>query len=143
MLEKPAYSVDYTLTITLRPKCYIHEPERQYDDTYEYLKKKLTGLTQAFTLIAELTKSYNIHYHAVIKFPITSKNVLKNFYKQFRNDPLIGFIKIEQMINEHKWREYISKDLSHTLDAINRRSIIYDYYDWFDEEQRALYGITW
>lgn len=148
------FSVNYSFTLTLRPKCYIHEPERQYDDTYEYIRRKLSSLSQAFTIIAEVTKSYNVHYHGLISFyyndniklvnnNINQRDFIKEFHKCFRNDTFVGYIKIDQMRDENNWKAYLKKDLEHTMNAINRRPLIWDFFDWFDSEERAIYGITW
>lgn len=136
--------MDYSLTITLRPKCYTQEPEKQYDNTYEYVSRKIRSLTQTYTLIAEVTKAYNVHYHSILRIsPNQYKDNLKQIYACFRNDNLIGYIKCDQTINYNKWVEYLQKDIIHTMNALNRRPIIYDQYDIFDESQRASYGINW
>lgn len=142
-----SFSVDYSLTITLRPKCYTKEPEQQFDDTYEHVRRKLYSLTEHFTLVAEVTKSFNVHYHAILKFEIDnskpSVTYLKEIYKCFRNDDLVGFIKCEQTLGRVSWISYLKKDLFHTYNSINRRPIIYDDYDIFTETDRANYGVTW
>lgn len=139
------FSVDYAGTITLRPKLYTKEPEVQYDETYDYVRRKLSSLSTHFTLIAEVTKSYNIHYHIVIKFDLEDrkKDCMKEFHKCFRNDNLVGFVNIRQIDDMVKWTDYLKKDLCHTVNATNRRPVIWDMYDIFDSEERATFGVTW
>lgn len=137
------YSVDYSLTITLRPKCYIQEPEQQYDATYEYILRILRSLTEHLSLVAEVTKSFNIHYHSILQLPLGDGNCLKKIYKAFRNDPIVGFIKCDQTVDKATWIGYLKKDIIHTYNSINRRPIIYDHYDIFDVDDRADFGITW
>lgn len=138
------FSVDYAYTLTLRPKMYSKEPESQYDETYEYVRRKLSSLTQHYTLIAEITKSFNVHYHGVLKFELVPKMVCdKEFHRCFRNDTYIGYVNISQIKNDVTWKEYLKKDLVHTLNSLNRRPLIWDTYDWFDSEERAMFGITW
>lgn len=142
MLKK-SFSVDYAFTITLRPKCFAKEPEQQYDDTSEYIKRKLSSISQAFTLVAELTKNYNVHMHGIIKFPLPCKDCMKEFHKCFRNDTLVGFVNIRQIEDYQVWCKYIKKDLCHSLNGLNRRPIIYDYLDVFDSEERATFACQW
>lgn len=137
------YSVEYAFTLTLKPKIFAQEPEDQYDKSSAHASARLNTLSDQFTLIAELTKNYNIHYHGIIKFPLKKKDLMKEFYKCFRTDLIIGFVNIRQIDDKSKWIDYISKDLCRTKDAIIRRPIINDMLDVFDNEQRALYGVTW
>lgn len=138
------YSVNYALTVTLRPLMYKHEPEHQYDVTYDYVRRKLLSLTEHFTLICEMTKSYNVHYHAVLSLPLNdTSDCQKKIHKLFRNDPNVGFIYVKQVTDFDKWIEYIRKDIVKTCSVLNRRPIIHDWYDQFDLNERDKYGITW
>lgn len=138
-------TIDFFGTITLNPKMYRDEPEIQYDNTCLYVRDKLHQLTNDFTLVAELTKAYNIHYHLVIKFDITNKNIdyRKEFHKLFRNDRMIGFINLQPMANAPASQVYIKKDLDKTCNSIDRRPVICDTYNWFNLEERALYARYW
>lgn len=137
------YSVEYAYTLTLKPKAFAQEPEDQYDKTSAHASARLKTLSDQFTLIAELTKNYNIHYHGIIKFPLSKKNLMKEFYKCFRTDLIIGYVNIRQIDDKPKWLEYISKDLSKTKEVIGRRPLVYDSMDNYDVNDKALYGITW
>lgn len=137
------YSVEYAFTLTLKPKIFAQEPEDQYDKTSAHASARLKTLSDQFTLIAELTKNYNIHYHGIIKFPLSKKDLMKEFYKCFRTDLIIGFVNIRQIDDMPKWTEYISKDLDRTCKAINRRPLIYDNLCIFDAQIKARLGVTW
>lgn len=137
-------SVDYAFTLTLRPKLFSKEPEMQYEDTYQVVIKRFEMLATKYTIVAELTKAYNIHYHGIVQFNLSDrKDCQKEFYKAFRNDVLIGFVNIRQIDNMGKWTEYIRKDVYRTTNVIHRRSIIKDMYEIFDQEERAYCAISW
>lgn len=124
-------SVKYAFTITLQPKLYRYKPEEQYDKTYMHIAKVLKALNSRVTLVAELTRSANIHYHGVIQF-INFKpksNLTVSFHNAFRGDKYAGFIKIIPIDNESKWIEYISKDVTDTTETIIRPSIILNEFN--------------
>lgn len=137
-----AVSIDYAFTVTLQPKLFKQEPEHQYDLTYNHVRQMIGKISRKFTLVSELTKSYNIHYHGIISFTITPelKDCRKLFYKTFRNDIFVGFVNIKQIDNYPKWSEYISKDITQQTVSINRRPIIWDDYEIFSSDQRFNFG---
>lgn len=136
-----ARSVDYTFTITLQPKLYKQEPEQQYDLTYNHVRQTLVKIAREFTLVSELTKNYNIHFHGIINFTSVPKtDYRKLFYKVFRNDTLVGFVNIKQMTDYPGWKEYISKDIKTFTESVNRRPIIWDDYEVFSSDQRFNFG---
>lgn len=141
---KNGLSVHYAFTITLRPKLFLQEPEVQYDMVCEYVRKKLSSLCYSLTLIVEKTKAYNVHMHGICNFSLYKRDnfdCMKEFHKCFRSDTLVGFVNIRQIDDMVKWKEYIKKDISATCTALNRRPILTDDYDVFNEEERANYGI--
>lgn len=139
-----SFSVDYSFTITLRPKCFTHEPEIQYDDTNFHVRARLASISPHFTIVAEVTKAWNIHYHGIIKFVLKDKvDCAKRFHARFRNDNLVGFVNIKQITDYNGWCEYIVKDLQKTTESIGRRPIIRDDYGVTNPEQRAKYAVIW
>jgi len=143
-MSKDQFSVDYALTITLLPKIYKYEPEQQYDLTYDHILRKLKSLTNYFTLVAEVTKSINLHMHCIIKFPLIKGKLWdKEIKKLFRQDPFVGFTCMKQVEDFNGWVEYVRKDLDKSLQYLNRRPIIYDTYDVFDLKDRARLGVDW
>lgn len=129
---------DYAFTLTLNPRIYLDIPESQFDQTYTHVYEKLKSITNNFTLVAELTKSDNIHYHGVIDL-----NQRRKFNDKFRKDRYIGFKCIKPLGDATGWKNYITKDLKDTTSSINRRPIINDHYRWFSLEDKAKYGQEW
>jgi len=115
----------YFFTLTLQPKYYKYKPEEQYDMTYMSIFQTIWALGSNIAIIAELTKNYNIHYHGLIDSEGYS-NLVKYFRDAFRNHKYVGYISIEQVVNEPKCKEYIIKDLMHTKEQISRPPIIVD-----------------
>lgn len=139
-------SVNYAYTITLKPQLYKQTPDKQYDATAEYVRDRLFTISSQLTLVAELTKSVNVHFHGVINFKLD--NVCKKRYdlkfaNLFRNDPLIGFTNLRQIDNEIIWSNYISKSVEDTHLVLMRRPIIIDNFEIFNESQRANHALSW
>lgn len=125
-------SFEYAFTITLKPKLYDHPATAQYDLTFEPCFKLLLeiSLKNQFTLVAEQTKNYNIHYHGIIVMPTSGKPCMKKFHDSFRGSKLFGFVNIKQITEQNIWIEYISKELYETQSMVNRPPIIYDHWDY-------------
>lgn len=123
-------SVDYSFTLTLKPKLYKDVAEQQYDKTYREVILTLKTLSPHFTCVAELTKGMNIHYHGQIKFfnfkPRT--NLGKKFVDTFRASESIGFVSIKQITDSLGWKQYITKELEVTRDSIGRPAVLHDAY---------------
>jgi len=137
------YSFEYSFTITLRPRFYKKTAEEQYDDIIPHIIKIMDLLSNKYTLIAELTKCYNIHLHGSIKFRLTSKNLCKYFHDAFRNDTYVGFVNIRQTMDDSTWHDYISKDFTKTYNALSRRPILRDHLDKYDQDTRAEFALAW
>lgn len=135
-------SVRYSYTITLKPVLYKFKAEEQYDKTYCRIATEL-GSFSTFTLIAECTKGFNVHYHGTISFNECTKNCMKKFVDYFRGDKEIGYVNIKQITDEPGWIDYISKSIKDTCIALNRRPIIMDDFDYFTSDDYALYGTEW
>lgn len=144
MQQSGKQSVRYSFTVTLKPRMYIDPSETQFDLTFSELRTILKSMNAKFTLIAELTKmGHNIHYHGTITFPLTSKNVVKRFIDVFRKTKHYGFVSIKQIDNEQGWIDYISKEFIETVREVERRPIINDDFNYFDEKLKALYSHLW
>lgn len=141
----PYESVYYAFTITLRPKLYVHPPEEQYDMTYKHVTDILDSMSRTFVLIAEKTKSFNVHFHGCIKYWHRSKDHMKDFHDAFRNDKFVGFIKINQITDLEGWKVYLLKDLVGTKNALDRRPIIKCIENFFEKSEtlRAEYSMEW
>lgn len=143
-------TVRYSATITLKPRMYQYKAEQQYDMTYPDLIKHLScnGYSK-MTVISELTKNYNIHYHLTITFPFDGTlykgfpNWQKKFVDSFRKSPVFGFVNIKQIEDELGWISYIGKSFKDFTDSTGRRPIIKDDFDYFTEDDYANYGTEW
>lgn len=132
------YSVDYAFTITLKPKrMFQQEPEKQFDETMYHLVGLLESINSKYSMVIELTKSFNIHYHGVIKFPLHDNNgeydCMKTFYSLFRKDSKIGYVYLKQVTEMSIWIEYLCKDLYKTNQCVGRPIIIKDDYNLFKQ----------
>lgn len=129
-------SVPYSFTITLKPNLYKDTAEVQYDKTYYLLIKHIiTNFGNNFNLVAEITKSYNIHMHGTIIFTlIDSKkfvNVCKKFVDSFRNHKMFGYVCIKQITDSNGWRDYVIKSLEEFKSTLGRPPVLYDNCDVF------------
>lgn len=134
----------YSGTLTLRPKLYVHEPHKQYDLVTDHITKILNTLCFDYSLVSELTKTYNIHFHILSTFDLKShKYPLRDWHNAFRNDPYVGFTKIEQTLNDKVWIDYMKKDLIHSYNCSGRRPILKDDLNIFTTDDYADFGILW
>jgi len=125
-------SVKYAFTVTLLPKIYRYPAEKQYDLTYLHIMRILDGLSHAYTLIGELTRQSNLHYHGVIQYyNIKARdNLIKKWNDAFRGSQYVGHTMIKQMDNEKGWVDYIAKELPTTKEALNRPPILNDHFNY-------------
>jgi len=88
---------------------------------------KLSGMTSHYSLVAETTRNYNLHFHSILKFPfIKGKNYLKYINDEFRNDKMFGYICVKQVDNESGWMDYLRKGLTDFKCSVGRPPILYD-----------------
>lgn len=135
-------SQQYAFTITLSPKLFKHDATKQYDITHLELAQKLMNIAEEVTLIAELTKRYNIHYHGIITFDCQkSRNLTKYFHDQFRSELHYGFVDIKPITEYSIWLDYIKKELKETQDSISRRPLVCDQFNALPTGMFEIYGI--
>lgn len=128
---EPKESCKFAITITLLPRWYRDTATDQYDLSYLHVCKLVAGLTVKFTLIAELTNSFNVHYHGVVTMP-NYGNCRKRFVDAFRRSKLFGFVNIKAVDNEEGWFDYIRKSIEATKEDLGRPPIINDDFNIFD-----------
>lgn len=124
----------YAFTVTLSPKNYRNNAEVQYDDTWSHVLHKLRNICNNVSLVAELTKASNIHYHGLCNFTLTGKNLIKQFNDHFRCrcknrnvcKCITGFVNIKVCDNQPGWVEYMCKDVEETRQSISRPPVIFD-----------------
>lgn len=140
-------SFKYSFTVTLKPIMYKKVATDQYDATSQEVLTKLLGLSYMspdgkfdLTLVSELTKNYNIHYHGIIKMPLRNSKIhcMKRFTDEFRNSKQLGFVNIKQIDDEPGWIDYISKDLHSTKIHVGRPPVIFDGLESIKDEEFAF-----
>jgi len=143
MIENPRFykmSQNYALTITLNPRYRTIGSIEQFDQTGyrigEILASKFPHCK--LTLIAEFTKSYDIHYHGVISFDIShilkDENLCLIFRDTFRKDRMIGYVLLKPIDNQPVWNEYIRKDYIETKKYLGGKNpVIIDDYNIFGQ----------
>lgn len=144
------HSADYSFTITLKPRIFRLNAEDQYDECYKHVLLRLKQITTKCTLVAELTKNCNIHFHGICAFQrYATYNYIKRFHDHFRCrcknkftcKCMIGFVNIKLTMNYPGWVDYISKSLKETYDSLSRRPIIIDDYNIAPGGVFEMYGI--
>lgn len=126
--RKTAFSMNnlYFFTITLKPVMYHHDVDKQHDETINEILLNLTMLCNKscdYTIVCELTKAFNIHYHGIIDLTNSTK---RKFINIFRNSSKTGFVNISLINDLSKTVEYIAKSIPQTHIDVGRRPIIKD-----------------
>lgn len=139
----------YAFTVTLNPRMFRDNAEVQYDNVAEIANVKVSSIANKYTMVCELTKNCNIHFHGICDFQLGPVNLIKRFYDYFRCKCknryqckcTLGFVNIKVIEDENGWIEYIKKDLKTTYDSICRSPIIHDGLNVFETGLFELYGI--
>lgn len=123
------WSVDYAITLTLKPILYKHTCEEQFSIVATSIRNNFPNCK--FTLLAELTKQYNVHFHGIIKVDL-NKIVChpeKYLYDRIRQYKHLGFAVIKQITEYQIWIDYITKDYNITKQKANIDPFVKDDYD--------------
>lgn len=126
----------FYFTVTLKPIMYKMDVDRQYDETANELTVYLKSISEKLTIVAELTKSMNIHFHGIMETVHTKRQ----FINAFRNDKKFGFVQCTVMNNYEKCCEYIGKDIKETTEVVGRRAILIDNFSVFETGTHMLYA---
>lgn len=114
--QKTAWSQGYAITLTLKPSEYRHTPEEQYKRTFRQIFERFQSRKCKLTLVTELTKQYNVHYHGIVHVPMESisstRPALRIIYDILRTMSFCGKSQIDVITDEVGWERYISKDQS-------------------------------
>lgn len=117
----------YAFTITLSGLLRRKHSIEQYDVIAEHVHEILFRLAFKHTLVAELTKNADIHFHGLLEAPgmcLTQVSyVMKN---RLRRCKYIGFSCIKLCDDEDGWILYMRKSFDEFCKLVNRRPIIYD-----------------
>lgn len=127
---------DYFFTVTLQPRMYKEDIDKQFDKTKNELLVLLKILSDKITLVTELTKAFNVHYHGIIQL----NGSKRKFVNMFRGDKQFGFVNLSPIKSEQKVFEYISKDVRFTYDELERRPILRDDYKVFSMRQHLKFA---
>lgn len=119
--KKIPLSVDIALTVTLQPKMFKEVPPSQYRMSITELELMLLDITgRNYVIIPELTpKNGNVHYHIILKIPVTQlvqkKGPIYCIRNIFRNTKHFGYIDIKQCTDVQGWIQYMLKELDQTI----------------------------
>lgn len=129
------WSVDYAITLTLKPVIYRHAPEKQFSLVSENIRNNFPNCQ--FTIIAELTKQYNIHFHGFIKVDLNKINIHpeKYLFDRIRKYSALGFAVIKQVTEYNVWKDYILKDKKNTESILNLDPVVRDDYGLKDPQE--------
>lgn len=77
-------------------------------------------------MIAELTKTFNVHYHGFINFTISKKHpdmVFMNYLRQFKE---FGKSECVQVKNQEHVEDYVKKSYKDTKDKLECSPIVFN-----------------
>lgn len=125
--------VEFAITITLLPKMYKKPLEEQYDESISEIEK--LSLDESFTisLIAEITKQHNVHYHGKIQTNTKGRDrsFLSHIYNIFRNRTTTGFISVKEINDDIAWESYCVKNIEETHKHMDRPVVATDGLRYF------------
>lgn len=134
----------YAFTQTLNNRLFKSKTsEEQYDQTHLHLYEILVSLgCKNILLVAELTQSSDVHYHA--QFTLPGRNLDKVRYivnNRMRKCKFFGYRCIKLVTEEKIWLDYLLKDLKTTREMLSRQPIICDDCNLVGFNDFDLYGI--
>lgn len=133
---------DYAFTITLKPPLYRFNLREQIEKTKDKLLK-MTNYVAKLTLVAEVTKNLNVHYHGIVAFEKEdqyhgcSEQYCAAFKDVFRKSKDFGFICIKPIDNFPKWVAYILKDRKRTFALTRTHPLLCDGHELENMFERA------
>ena len=124
----------YELTITLNPKIYKYTALEQFKRTSKIVYKIFSlSCRYDVTVVAELTKQENIHYHCMVE--LKDRPEKSHLINVFRKHGLLGRYTLEPIKYEHNYIDYMKKDISQTFEVLGRCPIVVDDYGIFDYKE--------
>jgi len=134
------WSQQYACTLTLHPKVRKYTAEEQYEmfahQLVNVLQTKFPNIK--LTLVCELTKTYDIHFHGIISFDLSSlrknQNLARMFRDTFRGHPYIGFVLLKQITEDVVWNEYILKSTADFETDINKYPVLIDNHKIYHKD---------
>lgn len=153
--------VRHAITFTLSPLfCKRNtDPRDQWCTSLEYLDQfflKNTCITFKISLIPELTKNYNVHWHGLFTYKVKPEHINWFAYEynndisyylqyQFRTHKLLkqcfGFLLLKLEDGTEGWADYIRKDRENTLKLLKVNRLGYlDQWDLTKEQEEMEEG---
>lgn len=134
MITSANLSQKYAFTITLKPSMYKWSAREQFMRTYKQVKDVVKHLGPA-TIVAELTRNGNIHYHGVLQFfwKVDYKGLItQRFHEAMRNHcNLFGHHNITPVTDEDGWVGYLKKGQESFLQTVEIGAIVSDEFSYF------------
>lgn len=124
--------MEYEFTITLRPTMYKFNATKQFELSWRIIRDRLQDIEKV-SCVADLTKAHNIHYHCIIDLP--NRKAIDKLLNKFRGSQIIGSLHVSQLINNTKWKNYMSEKVKPTKDIITQSPVIRDYYGILGEKE--------
>lgn len=116
--EKRTYSIDYAVTVTLKPQ--LKRPARLMDSAnYPKLLKALEHCQK--TVIVELTKAGIPHYHCIAKVDMSKLKKYDNPVTHLRDSISkqgFGYIVLKPVSDYQGWVDYMQKEMHATSQTL-------------------------
>lgn len=118
MAEKQ-YTARMAFTLTLKPKVFSKKAKDQLSYALYDINESLRD--HKYTLVYELTKACNIHFHGIISFntaKMKGKNARMYWFDLWRKSDRIGFTDLKSETDEQGWEDYILKSVEETREML-------------------------
>lgn len=122
----------FAFTVTLKPKFRMVKGVSmlapwQYDMSYEHICDLLHSVNVTiYTVVAEITKAGDIHYHAVLNSEDDYKGLQYNLACVIKDSKIFGFFVLKEIKDMEGWITYMTKDLESTHKLLNRPAVVRD-----------------
>ncbi len=140
---KTTFTQEYACTVTLQPKCRCLNANAQYKAYTPMLEQQLRAKFPncRLSMVAELTKTFDIHYHGIISFDQIHlgriKNIPRYFRDMFRTHSTIGFVLLKVITEDNIWLDYLLKRKQEFYDDLEESSLICDDNDRIWDYERS------
>lgn len=135
----------FAFTVTLSPKTRKMNTVSQLYETSEQLQATLSNLGATdITMVAELHKSNDIHYHGCFNwsYPMDAVRLNYLFRNRFRDHKLFGFTMIKILSDVPGWVEYMRKGFADFKRVVQERPIRSDDFHLFTTKEHLEYSIV-
>jgi len=133
---RPESNFTHFVTFTLQPKLYGKSARQQLRATFNKANYELQRVCKSYKLVAELTKSCNIHYHAIVQFDQSEFFTIYDhcliLLDNIKSSNVFGRTESEEIRDFAKTQTYLTKDIAQTNRILNPRGkLSLDYTkDW-------------